>query len=149
MELIILIGIPASGKSSFYQAKFFDTHIRINLDMLRTRHREKELLYKCIELKQKIVIDNTNPTIEDRKKYILPARENGYSVIGYFFRSQITESLERNADRKGRKKIPEVGVKSSHARFQLPNYNEGFNELYYVKIDRDNNFIVERWQNEI
>lgn len=149
MELVIFIGIPASGKSSFYQTKFFDTHIRINLDMLRTRHREKELFQKCIELKQKIVIDNTNPTIDDRKRYILPAKKNGYSVIGYYFRSQIAESLARNENRVGKKKISEVGVKSSYSRLQLPTFREGFDELFYVKIDENNNFIAESWQDEI
>jgi len=149
MELIIFIGIPASGKSSFYQINFFDTHLRINLDMLKSRHREYEIFQKCLELKQKIVIDNTNPTINDRKKYILPAKENGYKVFGYYFRSQIAESLRRNEKRKDKKRIPEVGVKSSHSKLQLPTTEEGFDELFYVKIDGDNNFIVEGWQNEI
>ena len=41
MQLIIFIGIQASGKSTFYQQYFYHTHLRINLDMLKTRHREK------------------------------------------------------------------------------------------------------------
>ena len=41
MELIIFIGLQAAGKSTFYKKNFSDIHIRINLDMLRTRHREK------------------------------------------------------------------------------------------------------------
>ena len=42
MEIIILMGIQASGKSTFYRQKFADSHIRINLDMLKTRHRWSE-----------------------------------------------------------------------------------------------------------
>lgn len=148
MELIIFIGIPASGKSSFFKEKFFDTHVRINLDMLKTRHREKELFHKCLELKQKVLIDNTNPTVNDRKKYILPAKENEYSVIGYYFSSKIKESLERNKNREENKRIPEAGVRSAHSRLQLPNLDEGFDELYYVKIENDH-FNVVRWRDEI
>lgn len=40
MEAVILCGIQASGKSAFYSERFFHTHVRINLDMLRTRRRE-------------------------------------------------------------------------------------------------------------
>ena len=41
MELILLIGIQASGKSTFFKRRYCDTHVRINLDMLKTRHREE------------------------------------------------------------------------------------------------------------
>ncbi len=57
MQAIIFIGIQASGKSSFYKEQFFKTHIRINLDMLRTRHREDILLRACLEAKQPFVVD--------------------------------------------------------------------------------------------
>ncbi len=40
MEAVIFIGIQATGKSIFYKDRFFKTHIRINLDMLRTMNRE-------------------------------------------------------------------------------------------------------------
>ena len=44
MQLIIFMGLQASGKSTFYREKFIDTHIRLNLDMLKTRHREQILV---------------------------------------------------------------------------------------------------------
>lgn len=70
MEAIIFVGIQATGKSTFYRENFFKTHIRINLDMLKTRHRENIILEACIKAKQPFVIDNTNPSMNDRKKYI-------------------------------------------------------------------------------
>jgi len=60
MEAVILIGIQASGKSSFYKERFFDTHVRINLDMLKTKHRQRVLLDACLAGKQPFVVDNTN-----------------------------------------------------------------------------------------
>jgi hypothetical protein len=36
MHAILLIGLQASGKSTFFRERFSDTHVRINLDMLRT-----------------------------------------------------------------------------------------------------------------
>lgn len=72
MELIILIGLQGSGKSTFSAQRFTDTHIRLNLDMLKTRHREHLLFEACLAAKQPMVIDNTNPTPEDRARYMTP-----------------------------------------------------------------------------
>ncbi|QDU55829.1 hypothetical protein Pan181_20260 [Aeoliella mucimassa] len=40
MEVVVFIGLQASGKSTFYKQRFVDTHMRLNLDMLRTRYRD-------------------------------------------------------------------------------------------------------------
>lgn len=88
MELVLLVGIQASGKWSFYKKQFADTHVRINLDMLRTRNRERIIFQACLQAKQPMVVDNTNPTKKDRARYIIPAREAGFKVIGYYFPSR-------------------------------------------------------------
>ncbi len=64
MESILFIGIQATGKSTFFREQFFATHVRINLDMLKTHNRERILLAACLEAKQPFVIDNTNLTRE-------------------------------------------------------------------------------------
>lgn len=65
MEAVIFVGIQGAGKSSFYKERFFRTHVRINLDMLRTKRRQEILLAACIEAKQPFVADNTNVMVED------------------------------------------------------------------------------------
>ena len=85
MECVIFIGIQASGKSTFYKEKFYDTHVRINLDMLKTRHREHIFVDASINAKQPFVIDNTNPTKRDRQKYMDAARSQQFKVTGYYF----------------------------------------------------------------
>lgn len=143
MEAVIFIGLQAAGKSSFYREKFSDTHIRINLDMLKTRHRESILFNACLEAKQPLVIDNTNPTVEERKRYILPAKEKGFKIIGYYFKSNVEECKHRNSQRI--KKIPLVGIFATKKKLQLPSHNECFDRLYYVSIRDNNLFIVEEW----
>jgi predicted kinase len=149
METVIFIGIQATGKSTFYKEKFFRTHMRINLDMLKTRNRENKFLDACIQAKQPFVVDNTNSTAEDRRKYIEQAKRAGFKVIGYYFQSGINEAVLRNKEREGKERIPLVGIRSTHAKLQLPDLNEGFDELYYVRIDEGNKFVVEGWRNEI
>lgn len=70
MEAVILIGIQGAGKTTFYRERFFDTHIRLNLDMLRTRNRERFLMAACLHTEQRFVVDNTNVRIADRAGYI-------------------------------------------------------------------------------
>ena len=74
MQAIVFCGIQASGKTTFYRERFFDTHVRISLDLLRTRRREQLLLAACLEGRQPFVVDNTNPTIAERARYVVPAR---------------------------------------------------------------------------
>ena len=96
MEAVILIGIQGSGKSTFCRERLFHTHVRINLDMLQSRHRETILLTACLNAKQPFVVDNTNPTREERARYISAARAARFKVIGYYFQSQVREALLRN-----------------------------------------------------
>ena len=142
MEAVIFVGLQGAGKSTFCKARFYDSHIRLNLDMLRTRHRETLLFEACLEAKQKFVLDNTNLTREERKKYILRAKEFGFKIVGYYFQAKIEKAIERNNQREGKAKIPEKGLRSALKRLQIPMFEEGFDELFYVKINDENQFIV-------
>jgi len=145
MEAIIFIGIQATGKSTFYLDHLYKTHIRINLDMLKTRKREDILLEACIRAKQPFVIDNTNPTVLERKKYIDMAKIAKFKVTGYFFQSNITEAILNNDKREGKERIPLLGIKSTHAKLQLPSKDEGFDELYFIYINKENKFVVHEY----
>ncbi|WP_036485638.1 AAA family ATPase [Myxosarcina sp. GI1] len=149
MQAIVFIGIQASGKSTFYSQRFFQTHVRINLDMLKTRHREKRLLETCLEIAQPFVVDNTNPTPEERKRYIEPAKERGFKIIGYYFESKIADSIRRDRNRPPKQQIPEKGIRGTYARLIIPIYAEGFDELYYVRLLPEREFIVEKWVSKI
>lgn len=146
MEAIIFTGLQASGKSSFYKQIFFDSHLRINLDFLKTRNREKKLLEYCIKVKLPFVVDNTNPTIAERKVYIELAKAAKYRIIGYYFQSDIKECLKRNSKRLGKQRVPNVGLFATQNRLQIPGFDEGFDELKYV-ILKDGDFEVTEYQN--
>lgn len=147
MEAVIFIGVQGSGKSSFYLSRFYRTHVRINLDMLRTRRREELLLRACVEGKTRFVVDNTNPTIAGRARYIAMARAAGFRVVGYYFRSSLVDALRRNSQRSESEHVPEKGLIGTYKRLQLPSLTEGFDTLYYVTLDEVTNaFSVEEWQ---
>ena len=148
MRMVIFIGLQASGKSSFYRERFFATHVRVGLDLLRTRHREKRFVELCLETRQPFVIDNTNPTRADRQRYLAPAKAAGFAVAGYYFRSAVEDCKRRNEARVGKAKIPLVGLLGTAARLELPSLGEGFDELHYV-TPNDDGFTVEGWRDEV
>ena len=134
MQLIIFTGVQASGKSSFYLLNLAHSHLRINLDMLKTRHRENIIFEACLASKTKTVIDNTNPTKADRARYIQRALEAGFEVICYYFETDLNSTLERNRHRTGKANIPEVGVRTTYKKLEIPTQDEGFSELFKLKI---------------
>ena len=143
-EAIIFTGIQASGKSSYYH-QYFSDYAHVNLDTLHTRNKEKRLLEECIHEEKSFVVDNTNPTRKDREKYIALAKENGYKVKGYYFQSSIAECKERNRMREGDARVPDVAMYCTHSKLELPVPGEGFDELYYVRIE-DGKFVTEEWK---
>ena len=149
MEAVILIGIQGSGKSTFYRRQFFDTHVRINLDMLKTRHREKCLLEACLAAKQPFVVDNTNPARADRRCYIEAAKAAGFTVTGYYLQSKIEGCRMRNQNRPTSQVVPLKGLLGTAGRLDLPSLEEGFDKLYYVRLGDDGGFVVEEWKDEV
>lgn len=148
MQAIIFIGIQATGKSTFYKTHFFNSHVRVSMDLLNTRNKEKQFLDTCFRTHTKFVVDNTNPTAEERKKYIDLAKENKYEIVGYYFSSSIEDSIKRNKERTGKEKIPDIGIRGCYNKLEIPQKEEGFDKLYFVKVT-DKGFNIEDWKDEI
>ena len=145
MEAVIFIGIQATGKTTFYLERFQDTHARINLDSLKTRPREDQLLEACIRSGRSFVVDNTNVLARERAKYIGLAKAAGYTITGYYFQSRLPDALLRNQQRTGKAVIPEKGVIAKFRALQRPRYAEGFDRLYHVTIDPRGGFQIREW----
>ncbi|HKJ95852.1 MAG TPA: ATP-binding protein [Gammaproteobacteria bacterium] len=142
MQAIVFCGLQAAGKSTFYKARFADTHVRINLDMLRTRARERCLLQACLSAKLPFVVDNTNPTRDDRRRYLAPAREAGFETLAYFFDVPLPDVIERNARRSDKAPIPTAGIRGTANRIEMPRPAEGIDRVYVVTIDPARGFMV-------
>lgn len=144
LQMIIFIGIQASGKTTFYKellACHNMTHI--NLDTLHRRHKEAMTIRACIDRRKSFVVDNTNPQIIDRQRYISLAIAHGYEIIGIFFQSRVKDCIERNEKRKRR--VPRLAIPATSNKLQIPSYDEGFDKLFFAKIV-DNSFEITKWE---
>ena len=146
-QMILMIGIPGSGKSTFAAAHFPPGYVRISRDVLRTRARVAAALAEALEKRRDIVIDNTNVMRIERERFILPAKAVGYRVTGYYLQSIAADCLKRNAQRSGAARIPDAGVLARARDLEMPSREEGFDELFYVSIT-EAGFDVKTWRTD-
>jgi predicted kinase len=143
MEAVIFVGVQASGKSTFYRARFSPKYIRVSLDWLKTRAKERVAVQACLNAGQSFVVDNTNVRAADRAGYIEAAKAAGSRVIGYYFRTELRTAIARNSKRTGKEAIPVPGLIGTFKRLQPPTMEEGFDELFSVELTREGAFVVE------
>lgn len=144
-QAIIFMGIQASGKTTFYEQMLADKgYTHISLDVLHTRNREDLLLAECLDNGRSFVVDNTNPEISVREKYIKKAKEYGYQVIGIFFQSKVRDCMRRNEQRG--LKVPQKAIACTSNNLQLPSLDEGFDELYFISININHQFKISPWR---
>ena len=144
--LYLMIGIQGSGKSEFCR-RYLPEVRRVNLDTLKTRNNERRMIAECHESGCSYVVDNTNPTREDRARYIGSAKAEGYRVSGYFMQSRLRECIARNDLREGKEKIPAKAIAMTSNRLELPCLSEGFDELYFVSNDGEN-MVISDWRDD-
>lgn len=136
LDLVILCGLQASGKSTF-RRQWFPDHVVVSKDLMRNNRRperrQRRLVAEALSAGQSVVVDNTNPGPEERAPLAEIGRRLGARVVGYYFDSDFEVSLERNATRSGRELVPRVGLVDVARRLRVPRKEEGFDELWMVR----------------
>ncbi|HWG86004.1 MAG TPA: AAA family ATPase, partial [Deinococcales bacterium] len=96
-EVVILVGLQAAGKSSFYRSRFALTHAHVSKDAFPNSRdkdgRQQELVRAALASGRSVVVDNTNPAASDRAPLVAIARAHGARVVVYFFPPDPGESL--------------------------------------------------------
>lgn len=146
--LEILIGIPGSGKST-YSASFGDdvTSIIISSDEIRkeingTLKKQdnpgyifkiaRERTIKALNEGKHVIFDATNINKKDRKSFIQNIKNNcsDLYIKATVIATPYEICLKQNNERIEEKRVPEYAMERMKRRFKMPEYNEGFNEIY-------------------
>jgi predicted kinase len=141
VECVIFVGLPGSGKTTFYRRYFSATHTHISKDLwpnARGRDaRQRRVLDDALAAGSPAVVDNTNPTVDARSAIIALARARGARVVGYFFDVTTRVAVARNAGRESRQKVPNVAIFTVAKKLQPPTLDEGFDQLFRVTFGED------------
>jgi predicted kinase len=148
MELIMLVGVPTSGKSTFSNQKKYKDYIRVSSDdILQEVAKERQQSYntvfkgnirfaqiammkvlrKAIEDGKSIIWDQTNLTKKQRREKLkhIPAH---YKKTAVYFIVDLKTALTRNTQRPGKVIPPEV-LERMIKEYELPTNEEGFSQV--------------------
>jgi len=133
-EMIILVGPPSCGKSSFAKLNYSD-YVYVNRDTYKTEAKCISLIRNALYEGLSIIIDNTNPSSKNRIKYIDMASEYKYSIKIYLFEcdSLLISHLNyyRTQTSKGKiKLIPELVYRIYNKKYESPTIEEFVNHNY-------------------
>jgi predicted kinase len=146
MDVVLLIGLQGTGKTTFYHARFAATHVHLSKDLWpnarRKQARLEQLLEEALSSGRSVVVDNTNVSRLERAPVIAIARAHCARVVGYYFASPVEEALARNARREGRARVPDVAIRAFARRLEPPRLEEGFDALFEVRLAGASGFEV-------
>jgi AAA domain len=144
-ELAILIGLQASGKTTFTRQRLA-THVHVSKDNFpnarRPQQRQLRMIAEALTAGSDVVADNTNPSAQEWRPLIAAAHEHGARAVGYWFPPDVEVSRTRNAAREGKTRVPDVGFYATLKRLRRPTPADGFDALLVVTADGRGGFEV-------
>ncbi len=138
--MIVLVGVPGSGKSTWAKAQqcqvLSSDDFRLLLCGDETNQNIHQRVFAAMRhvLRARLqvgpartVIDATNLRLRDRRPWIQVAHKFGAQVEAVYFDAPLSFALARNQMRE--RKVPEDVIRKMHAAMQLPTMAEGFDEV--------------------
>lgn len=139
-EIVLSVGCPASGKSTFSKRHFEPAgYVIVNRDTLKTPAKCQKAAEAALREGKSVVIDNTNPDPSARAPYITMAKKAKVPVRCFVFTTPraVAEHLnivrEKMTEGKVRR-IPDVGFNVFGKNFTQPSVKEGLAEVCTVNF---------------
>ena len=136
-ELVVMVGMPGSGKSTMAKEKFVrNGFVRVCNDELGNKAKCLKVADAALKAGKSVVVDNTNPDPATRKEWIDLARKHGVRHVRCIHVATPRDvAVHLNLFREmyhGVKRVPDVGFNTYNARFSEPSKNEGFDSVTKV-----------------
>ena len=149
-KMIIMVGIPASGKSYWlntHKQYFAKTNSIISRDEIRFSlvkedepyfSKEPEVYQKFIDqikvslsINEETYVDATHINERSRAKLFrsLGSALKNVEVHAIVFKVPLKVALNRNSQREGRCRVPDEAIKRMYSQFEVPTIDEGFDGI--------------------
>jgi predicted kinase len=145
--VVLAIGLPGSGKSSWFKRHNITP---LSSDLLRTllfddatEQRFQDLVFSNLRsmLKARLIarrpmnyVDATNLSPHERHTWIKMARDYGYEVHAVFFDVPVEVCMERNQRRD--RVVPEDVMRRMASKLRPPTFEEGFAKITVVRVKK-------------
>jgi predicted kinase len=145
--VVLAIGLPGSGKSSWFKRHKITP---LSSDMLRallfddpTEQRFQDLIFSNLRsmLKARLIarrplnyVDATNLTPHERQSWIKLGHDYGCEVQAVFFDVPLEVCLERNHKRE--RVVADDVMRRMSAKLKAPTFEEGFSKITVVRVKR-------------
>lgn len=146
-QVILAIGLPGSGKSSWFKRHNITP---LSSDTLRAllfddpqEQRFQDLVFSNLRsmLKARLIarrpmnyVDATNLTPQERHSWIKLAKDYGYEVLAVFFDVPLEVCLERNQKRQ--RTVEEDVMRRMWGKLRPPTFEEGFAKITVVRVKK-------------
>ena len=143
--VVLAIGLPGSGKSSWFKRNKITP---LSSDLLRAllfddpmEQRFQDLIFSNLRsmLKARLIarrpmnyVDATNLTPQERQSWIKLAKDYGYEVQAVLFDVPLEVCLARNQRRD--RVVPEEAMRRMAAKLKPPSFEEGFSKITVVRV---------------
>jgi predicted kinase len=145
--VVLAIGLPGSGKSSWFKRH---NVVALSSDMVRSllfddvrEQRFQDLVFSNLRsmLKARLIakrpmnyVDATNLTPQERQHWVKLAKDYNYEVHAVFFDVPLEVCLERHQRRD--RVVPEDVMRRMAAKLKAPTFEEGFAKITVVRVKK-------------
>lgn len=157
LDIVIVCGLPGSGKSHFASRYFKDTgRNRVNRKEIRrmifemtnfgavwsedkfdtaddflVKHVERKIIEHLLQHNRQVLVDNISVSRSSRKIYVDIAKQMRKSIGVIYLHAPVIKCLERNREREDA--VPEIVISNLAASAELPDRGEGFQDVLVVE----------------
>ncbi|XP_063157007.1 bifunctional polynucleotide phosphatase/kinase isoform X2 [Candoia aspera] len=138
-ELVVAVGFPAAGKSTFLKRHLASVgYVYVNQDTLGSWKKCVALCETSLQAGKSVVVDNTNPDLESRRRYTECAEKANIPCRCFLFTASLEQAKHNNRFREMTEKehvpVNNIVLNTYKSKYVEPSLEEGFSEILKINF---------------